>query len=133
MKIYLAFGKTAEENSNKKREVEILLERGKLLLSKGQLQDALQQYHQAVELDPNDYQIYFRRATVLLASGKMNSALPDLHKVVELKPDFISGRIQRGNILFKQGKLDDALADFKFAVFFTDRLNGKFNFLIVKT
>jgi DnaJ homolog subfamily C member 3 len=56
---------------------------GKELLSKGQLQDALQHYHQAVELDPNDYQIYYRRATVLLASGKMNNALPDLDKVSE--------------------------------------------------
>lgn len=110
-----AFGKT-EDGNNRKREVERLLEKGKLLLSKGQLQDALQQYHQAVELDPDDYQIYFRRATVLLASGKMNAALPDLDKVVELKPDFISGRIQRGNIFFKQGKLEEASADFKFAV-----------------
>lgn len=107
-----AIGKTDE---NKRREVERLLENGKLLLSKGQLQEALQQYHQAVEMDPSDYQIYFRRATVLLASGKMHNALPDLDKVVELKPDFIAGRIQRGNILFKQGKLDEAAADFRFA------------------
>jgi DnaJ family protein C protein 3 len=53
-------------------------------------QDALQHYHAAIGLDPDDYQSYYRRATVYLAIGKVHSALPDLNRVVELKPDFIS-------------------------------------------
>lgn len=96
--------------------VEQHMEQGKMFLAKGQFADALHHYHAAVELDPNDYQIYFRRATVLLATGKVKAALPDLDKVVELKPDFISGRIQRGNILLKQGQLTDAQTDFKIAL-----------------
>lgn len=66
------------------------MEQGNAFLSKGQFADALNQYHSAVELDPNNYQIYFRRATVLLATGKVKAALPDLDKVVELKPDFVA-------------------------------------------
>ncbi|CAK5103262.1 unnamed protein product [Meloidogyne enterolobii] len=108
-----AMGKVEE---NRRKEVERLLEKGKVLLSKGNLQEALHQYHQAVELDPDDYQIYFRRATVHLASGRMNAALPDLDRVVELKPDFISGRLQRGNIYYKQGNLDRASDDYTFAL-----------------
>nr|CAD2158789.1 unnamed protein product [Meloidogyne enterolobii] len=108
-----AMGKVEE---NRRKEVERLLEKGKVLLSKGNLQEALHHYHQAVELDPDDYQIYFRRATVHLASGRMNAALPDLDRVVELKPDFISGRLQRGNIYYKQGNLDRASDDYTFAL-----------------
>jgi tetratricopeptide (TPR) repeat protein len=57
------------------------MEKGNLFLAKGQFADALQHYHEAVELDPSNYQIYFRRATVLLATGKVKAALPDLDKV----------------------------------------------------
>jgi len=35
---------------NRRKEVERLLVKGKILLSKGNLQEALHQYHQAVEL-----------------------------------------------------------------------------------
>lgn len=94
-------------------EVEQHLEMGKKLLAAGQLAEALQHYHSAVDGDPNNYLTYFRRATVFLAMGKSKSALPDLTKVIELKPDFTAARIQRANVLLKQGKLDDAEKDFK--------------------
>ncbi|KAL3124072.1 hypothetical protein niasHT_004661 [Heterodera trifolii] len=102
--------------SSQRKEIEKHLEQGKHWLSKGQFQEALQHYHQAVALDPTDYQIYYRRATVFLASGKVNAALPDLDKVVELKPDFVAGRIQRANLLFKKGNLKEAQADFEIAL-----------------
>ncbi|XP_022339432.2 dnaJ homolog subfamily C member 3-like [Crassostrea virginica] len=94
-------------------EVEQHLEMGKKLLAAGQLAEALQHYHSAVDGDPNNYLTYFRRATVFLAMGKSKSALPDLTKVIELKPDFTAARLQRANVLLKQGKLDDAEKDYK--------------------
>lgn len=102
--------------ADKRQEAEVHLEKAKQFLSAGQFADALQHYHSAVDLDPNNYQAYFRRATVLLATGKVKAALPDLDKVVELKPDFIAGRVQRGNLLLKQGKLEQAALDYKTAV-----------------
>jgi DnaJ family protein C protein 3 len=80
---HLAFGSDQET-------AKMHMEKGNAFLSKGQFADALNQYHSAVELHPNDYQIYFRRATVLLATGKVKAALPDLDRVVELKPDFVA-------------------------------------------
>jgi len=85
-------------------------------MSSGQFPEALQHYHTAIELDPEDYQTYYWRATVLLALGRVKAALPDLHRVVELKPDFVAGRVQRGNILFKQGQLSESAEDFRYAV-----------------
>lgn len=92
------------------------LEAGKKMMAAGQYAEALQHYHSAIELDPNDYQTLYRRATVLLALGRVKAALPDLHRVVALKPDFVAGRLQRGNILFKQGLLSDSAEDFRFAI-----------------
>ncbi|KAK3096296.1 hypothetical protein FSP39_025448 [Pinctada imbricata] len=93
-------------------EVEQHLELGKKLLAAGQLADALQHYHAAVDGDPSNYLTYFRRATVYLALGKSKSALPDLQKVIELKPDFTAARMQRANVLMKQGRLTEAEKDY---------------------
>eukprot|EP00118_Oscarella_pearsei_P025792 m.308782 g.308782 ORF g.308782 m.308782 type:complete len:487 (+) comp44778_c0_seq1:54-1514(+) len=97
-------------------DVEKHLEMGKQFLSQGQYQDALSQYHAAVEGDPNNYMTYFRRATVYLAIGRSKSALPDLGRVIELKPDFIHARSQRAGVLMKQGKLDDAKRDYEYVL-----------------
>ncbi|XP_074657591.1 dnaJ homolog subfamily C member 3-like [Tubulanus polymorphus] len=101
-------------HSASKEDVEKHLELGKRLLSSGQLAEALQHYHEAIEGDQSNYLSYFQRATVYLAIGKSKSALPDLNKVIELKPDFSGARQQRANIYLKQGKLSDAQEDYKY-------------------
>ncbi|UJR21742.1 hypothetical protein I4U23_024817 [Adineta vaga] len=100
-------------NGNTSDIVNDHLDKGKQLLAAGQLSDALTHFHQAIEVDPNNYLSYFRRATGYLAMGKSRAALPDLSKVTELKPDFIAARMQRGNVLLKQGDFDDAKQDFQ--------------------
>jgi len=93
-------------------EIDKHLEMGRLLLSKGQLQDALSHYHAAVEGDSNNYLTYFKRGTVYLALGKAKLAISDLDRVMELKPDFTAARTQRANIFLKQGDLQNAKEDF---------------------
>ncbi|CAB0017743.1 unnamed protein product [Nesidiocoris tenuis] len=81
-------------------------------LARGQLQDALHQFHSAVEGDPSNYLTYFKRGTVYFALGKAKLAVIDFNKVLELKPDFTGARNQRAHILLKQGNLEEAKADF---------------------
>lgn len=101
--------------ANNREAVDVHMEKGKEFLAKGQFTDALHHFHEAVELDPNDYQIYFRRATVLLATGKVKAALPDLDKVVELKPDFTAVSPQ---ILFIGTVFSLSRAEFNVPTFF---------------
>lgn len=93
-------------------EIDKHLEMGRLMLSKGQLQDALSHYHAAVEGDPDNYLTFFKRGTVYLALGKSKFAILDFNRVLELKPDFTAARLQRGNVLLKQCDLDAAKHDF---------------------
>lgn len=81
-------------------------------LANGQLHDALQQFHSAVEGDPKNYLTYFKRGTVYFALGKAKLAVQDFNRVLELKPDFTGARNQRALILLKQGKLEEAKEDF---------------------
>ncbi|CAG0899335.1 unnamed protein product [Darwinula stevensoni] len=87
------------------------IELGKQFLSRGAFQDALDQFHYAIDADPENYMSYYRRATVYLALGRAKSALPDLDKVIQLKPDFTAARVQRGSVHMKMGHLDEAHID----------------------
>ncbi|CAH1108559.1 unnamed protein product [Psylliodes chrysocephalus] len=107
-------------------EIDKHLELGKQYLAKGQLGDALSQYHLAVEGDSNNYLTYFKRGTVYLALGKAKNALSDLDKALELKPDFTAARLSRGNIHLKQANFDLAQLDF-YNVLKTDPYNAEAN------
>lgn len=89
------------------------LERGRDYLARGQLQEALLQYHAAVDGDPTNYLTLYKRGTVFLALRKARQAIQDLDKVLQLKPDFYTARLQRGNIFLKQAKFDEAAEDFQ--------------------
>lgn len=93
-------------------EINKHLELGRDFLARGQLSDALNHYHAAVEGDPNNYLTYFKRGTVYLALGKAKNALSDLDKVLELKPDFTAARLSRGSVHLKQANFDLAQLDF---------------------
>ena len=95
------------------KEVEEHLEMGKKYLAAGQLAEALNQFHSAIDGDNTNYMSFYRRGTVFLAMGKFKSALSDLNKVIELKPDFTSARLQRANVLTKQGVFDLAMKDYE--------------------
>jgi DnaJ family protein C protein 3 len=106
------------ECSMTKAEVDKHLEMGTKLLAAGQLADALNQFHTAIDGDPSNYMSFYRRGTVYLGMGKFKSALSDLGRVIELKPDFVSARMQRANVLVKQGQFADAIKDYETIVTF---------------
>uniref|UniRef100_A0A336LLD5 CSON011110 protein n=1 Tax=Culicoides sonorensis TaxID=179676 RepID=A0A336LLD5_CULSO len=91
-----------------KNDVEMYLEHGRDYLARGQLSEALNAYHSAVEGDPSNYLTYYKRGTVYLALGKAKFAINDFTKVLELRPDFTAARIQKGNVHMKLGEYDEA-------------------------
>jgi DnaJ family protein C protein 3 len=92
------------------------LDLGLQFLAKGQIAEALNQFHSAIDEDPTQFMPYYRRATAYLAMGKGKAALADLNKVIEFRPDFQAARSQRANIFLKLGDLDQASADLDFII-----------------
>ncbi|XP_044729796.1 dnaJ homolog subfamily C member 3 isoform X2 [Chrysoperla carnea] len=105
-------------------EIDSHLELGREFLAKGQLADALTQYHAAVEGDPNNYLTYFKRGTIYLALGKARLALTDLDRTIDLKPDFMAARLSRGTVYYKLCDLEHAQIDLM-AVYKKDPSNFK--------
>uniref|UniRef100_A0A2P2HY47 DnaJ homolog subfamily C member 3-like n=1 Tax=Hirondellea gigas TaxID=1518452 RepID=A0A2P2HY47_9CRUS len=105
IRVYGAYGNTSPV------EVQRYLELGVQMLARGQLHDALAQFHAAIDGDPNNYLSYYRRATVFLALGRARSGLQDLNKVLTLKPDLTAARLKRATVHYKMGELDLAHLD----------------------
>eukprot|EP01135_Chromosphaera_perkinsii_P004630 Nk52_evm23s292 gene=Nk52_evmTU23s292 len=93
--------------------VEEYLQRGKLSLAKGDFNDALMAYDEAIKLNPSNYMTYYRRGTTYLASGKTKNAMGDFNKVIDLQPDFLAAYSQRALHYLKSGKIPDAEENFK--------------------
>uniref|UniRef100_U5ET46 Putative dsrna-activated protein kinase inhibitor p58 n=1 Tax=Corethrella appendiculata TaxID=1370023 RepID=U5ET46_9DIPT len=102
----------ANSAKSSQAEIEKHLELGREFLARGQLSDALAQYHAAVEGDTKNYLTYFKRGTVYLALGKAKNALNDFARVLELKPDFTVARAQKGLVHMKLGDYDNAEIEF---------------------
>jgi len=114
----------AQAATAKAKEVEDHLSMGIKLLGAGQLAEALNQFHAAIDLDATNYMSYYRRGTVLLAMGRFKQALADLNQVIQLKPDFTSARMQRANVLTKQGDFAAAIKDYE-EILRSDQTNGE--------
>ncbi len=65
---------------------------------RGNCDQAISAYSQALVLDPNLAQAYNNRAYTYMVMRQYDKALPDLDKAVELRPDYINALMSRGDI-----------------------------------
>lgn len=70
----------------------------------GKKKDASKAYQKAVELKPNDADIYFMRANFWAMQEEWKEALEDIKKTLTLNPRFWKAYKLKAEILFKQGK-----------------------------
>lgn len=94
-----------------------LYRRGAALDALGQAERALEDYDEAIRLDPKYPRAYYARG-VLLASYKRtyDRAIGDFDKVLALQPDNIAALIRRGEAYGKLGEFGKAMADLDRAV-----------------
>jgi tetratricopeptide (TPR) repeat protein len=66
---------------------------------------------QAIELTPNNSQIYLRRAEAYIGIGRYSLALVDLNRALELDPDSVGAYMRRADTYVQLGDNERALAD----------------------
>jgi tetratricopeptide (TPR) repeat protein len=90
--------------------------RALLLTAKGEHDQAIASYNEAVRLIPNDAIILSNRATARYRKGDHDRAIADFDRSLALKPrDNVTFR-GRGNAWFRKGDYDRAAADFGAAI-----------------
>jgi tetratricopeptide (TPR) repeat protein len=99
-----------------------IMSRGTAYLARGDLERALQDYNQAIELDPGNAGAYVNRALALARIGESESAMKDYAKAITLNPQQWEAYFNRAAELHEHGKFDEALVDLNEVA----RINPKF-------
>ena len=73
-------------------------------------------HKKAIQLKPDDAELYYNRGKVLYESGQFEAALENFNKAIELKPDYFEAYTNCGVLLSRSGQFDKAIANFDKAI-----------------
>ncbi len=86
------------------------------LARKGESDEAMVHYQQAINLEPNYGDAYYNRGNLLLAKGKIDDAIADWEKTLQLQPNDRDAHTCLGNALLRKGSLNEAIAHYETAL-----------------
>lgn len=82
----------------------------------GQFNEALSQYHQALELNPTSVEAYYGLGNIYSQQGDFIQSLANYDKAIVLNPEYTQAYYNRGNAYVKQGNFTEALRDYNKAI-----------------
>lgn len=81
-----------------------------------QLDNALQDYGMAIEIDPTYALAYYNRGVALVSAGKFKLALEDYSAVIRLDNCDVQAHNNRGSIYYRTNRHEEAIRDFTRAI-----------------
>jgi Tfp pilus assembly protein PilF len=87
-----------------------------LLQARGQLNESITHFSQAVRIRPGDATANNALGAALLASGRVGESIPHLAAALKARPDYFDAHYNLGNALASQGDFVQALVHFRAAV-----------------
>jgi tetratricopeptide (TPR) repeat protein len=90
--------------------------RGTAFFTKGDYRRAIQDYSQAINLDPGNATAFDNRCWTRATLGLLGEALQDCDQSLKLRPSHAATLATRGFTLLKAGDLEAAIADFNAAL-----------------
>jgi tetratricopeptide (TPR) repeat protein len=89
---------------------------GNFLADRERLSDAVEQYRQAMRIDPRYIDAYFNLGGVLFGQGRYEEAIAQYRQAVDIQPDFMLAHNNLGDVFARQGRLDEAIAQYRSAL-----------------
>jgi protein O-mannosyl-transferase len=89
---------------------------GFVLTQKGEVDEAMAQFQQALQINPKDPPSWNNVGNVLFHWGKVDEAIPYFQKALQLNPDYTEALNNLGSALLQEGKVDQAIARFQKAL-----------------
>lgn len=93
----------AMNDINSKVRVNALIKLGTLKVHSEHLDEALQDFERAAELDPANADIFLHRGQVLMLLDRLEDTLRDMERACALRPDFPSAAAQRCYVQYRCG------------------------------
>lgn len=89
---------------------------GMAYMTEGKVNDAIEQYQQAMEVDPAYALVHFNLGAALGQSGQMDSAIGEYQKAIALQPDYFQARNNLADAFLQTGHTDLAIAQLQAAL-----------------
>jgi Flp pilus assembly protein TadD len=102
------------DNVEKAEQVERpRLSLGKALRRQGKIEEALDQYRRAIEIEPTSFKAHYNVANVLSDQQRTPEALEHYQEAVRLDPEFVPARYNLANALLAVGRPEQALSEYR--------------------
>jgi tetratricopeptide (TPR) repeat protein len=82
----------------------------------GRLDEAIADFNQALQLDPNDARIHYNLGTALLKKGRFEEAIASFQRAVQANPAYAGAHNNLGEALRCQGRVEEAIVSLTEAV-----------------
>jgi tetratricopeptide (TPR) repeat protein len=92
----------------------------------GRVDESLQSYEHALELNPNDTECWFEFAETLFENGRMDDALAGFDKAIAQEPEWSEAHYGRARVLLAMGKMEEMAAPLRKAFDLDPRLRDEF-------
>ncbi len=89
---------------------------GDVLARKGQPDEAMVHFGQAIKLQPDYAEAYYNRGNVLYAKGRIDEAIADWEKTLQIQPNDADAHTGLGNGLLRKGALTEAIGHYNQAM-----------------
>ncbi|MGB8367760.1 MAG: tetratricopeptide repeat protein [Limisphaerales bacterium] len=89
---------------------------GKTLFQKGQTDEAIAQYQQALEIKPNYAAAHGNIGNALVRKGQMDEAIAQYQQALQIDPDYAKVCNNLGNVLLSKGRSDEAVIQYQKAL-----------------
>jgi len=111
LKAFFGFFEKNENDTKKQKSAEYYFNQANTHYEKQELDQALEDYNQAIQLNPDLAKAYSNRGAVYGKQGKLEKALEDFNQAIQLNPDLAEAYRNRGIIYKKQGNQEKAIQD----------------------
>jgi len=78
----------------------------------GENNRAIQDFNQALQINPKFAPAYLKRGKLRSRQGDLNGGVKDYSQAIQLEPDYADAYYNRGVLYYKLGNKDAALQDF---------------------
>jgi tetratricopeptide (TPR) repeat protein len=95
------------------QDVQTYIQQGMEKCQKGQYDQCIKDFDQALKLKPNDPAILTYRGVAYYAKGQNDQALQDFDQALKINPNFAEAYYQRAKVYDNLQKYDKAVADLK--------------------
>ena len=89
---------------------------GCALVKKGQFDEAISHYLEALRLKPGYAMAYNNLGVALTKKGQFDAGISQFQEALRLKPDYAEARYNFGNALVRKGRIDEGISEYREAL-----------------